>query len=339
MIAGKSAPSPIGYNEFCRVAGQCVFGATIFVPLHIMDWPSADSADSTALAPALAWWRVRGRVMCHLVEAHVRAVQHQYAYAAHVDVKYASLPPDALAAGVTPTALMPAGYFAAPRAEGRVLFVAPDRGPEFDACIAAAQGQLCLVLHSTAPGGATGAPDVSGTLHGPPEAVECAVAGARQLLTAAPLTALRRRDYTTAEGARICDIELSRGSYDLMRGAPGLVEGREVRGIGRHLAAEDRMLCYTLLSPAADTAVCFAYDELVAEALLNGTHSTGTHSTKTHSTETHSAETHSTKTHSTKTHSTDAASAGCPGLIRCHLIGPTALVSIALAWAQKRYQP
>jgi len=309
-----------------------------------MDWPSADSTDLGASSVAPAQWRVRGRVMCHLVESHVRAVQHRYAYAAHIDTTYAGLPPDELAAGVTPTAvapvgaapvgaapvgaapagaapagaapaatapppapLIPAGYFAAPRAEGRVLFVAPDRGPEFDACIAAARGQLCLVLHQARPaaggGDARPAPQTDdafcGTLSGPPEAIECAVAGARQVLTAPPLTVLRRRDYS-ADGARICDVELSRGSYDLMRGAPGLIEGREVRGVGRHLAAEDRMLCYTLLSPAADTAVCLAYDELVDLPA--------------------------------------AGAAVCPGLIRCHLIGPAAFVDQALAWAQKRYE-
>lgn len=278
-----------------------------------MDWPSADSTDLGAPSVAPTQWRVHGRVMCHLVESHVRAVQHQYAYAAHVDLTYAGLPPDELAAGVTPTAapptaaplvgaaapagaappraaapLIPAGYFAAPRAEGRVLFVAPDRGPEFDACIAAAR-----------PAPQTDVA-ICGTLSGPPEAIECAVAGARQVLTAPPLTALRRRDYSS-DGARICDVELSRGSYDLMRGAPGLIEGREVRGVGRHLSAEDRMLCYTLLSPAADTAVCLAYDELVDLPAVAG-------------------------------------AALCPGLIRCHLIGPAAFVDQALAWAQKRYK-
>jgi hypothetical protein len=290
-----------------------------------MDWPSADSTDLGASSVAPAQWRVRGRVMCHLVESHVRAVQRRYAYAAHIDTTYAGLPPDELAAGVTPTAaapvgappvgsvapppalLIPAGYFAAPRAEGRVLFVAPDRGPEFDACIAAARGQRCLVLHQARPaaggGDARPAPQtdvtICGTLSGPPEAIECAVAGARQVLTAPPLTVLRRRDYSS-DGARICDVELSRGSYDLMRGAPGLIEGREVRGVGRHLSAEDRMLCYTLLSPAADTAVCLAYDELVDLPA--------------------------------------AGAAVCPGLIRCHLIGPAAFVDQALAWAQKRYK-
>ena len=310
-----------------------VFNTTVFCPApyyELMDWPSADSTDLGAPSVAPTQWRVHGRVMCHLVESHVRAVQHQYAYAAHVDLTYAGLPPDELAAGVTPTAaapvgaapvgaapaatapppapLIPAGYFAAPRAEGRVLFVAPDRGPEFDACIAAARGQLCLVLHQARPAAAGGntrsVPQtevaICGTLSGPPEAIECAVAGARQVLTAPPLTVLRRRDYSS-DGARICDVELSRGSYDLMRGAPGLIEGREVRGVGRHLSAEDRMLCYTLLSPAADTAVCLAYDELVDLPAVAG-------------------------------------AALCPGLIRCHLIGPAAFVDQALAWAQKRYK-
>jgi len=250
-----------------------------------LNWPSAASADTHARS------LVRGRVMCHLIEEHVRAVQRQYAYAAHVDSTYAGLPPDALAAGVTPTARIPAGYFAEPRAEGRVLFFAPDRGAEFDACVATAQGQLCLVLHPTS----EAAPEICGTVIGPPEAVESAVECARQVLAAPPLAVLRRRNYTS-DSRRICDIELSSGSYGRLRGAPGMLEGREVCGVGRHLSAADRILCYTLLSPAADTAVCFAYDEVVA----NDT---------------------------------------CPGLIRCHLIGPTAIVDTALRWAQKKYQP
>ncbi|NBQ70837.1 MAG: hypothetical protein EBU46_19205, partial [Nitrosomonadaceae bacterium] len=178
-----------------------------------LELPEARERGRPMRHPAEA--RVRGRLMCHLVEAHVRAAQFQYACAAHVDAALGGLPPDASAAGVTPTARLPAGYFAAPRAEGRVLFVAPDRGPEFAACLAAAAGQLCLVLHA-------GAPDFCGTLCGPPEAVEGALAGAHRVLAAPPLTVLRRRAYAAASGARLCDVELARGSYDLLRGAPGL---------------------------------------------------------------------------------------------------------------------